>query len=71
MSVFARNSIWDSLLVQLCDLFEVHKAEQSVLCSDLPNSVDWSILVKLVSVQFESLCGKSICNPEMLYMQTD
>lgn len=58
--MFARNSIWDGLIVQLCDLLEVRKAEQSV-CSDLSNSADKSISVKLLSVQSQSLCGKSIC----------
>lgn len=50
--MFARNSIWDGLIVQLCDLLEVRKAEQSVLCGDLSNSADKSALVKLVPVQF-------------------
>lgn len=52
VSLFARNSIWDGLIVQLCDLLEVRKAEQSVLCGDLSNSADKSALVKLVPVQF-------------------
>lgn len=52
VSVFATDSIWDSLIVQLCDLLDVHKAEQSVLCGHLSNRADRSISVKLVPVQF-------------------
>lgn len=52
VSVFAWDSIWDSLIVQLCDLLGVHKAEQSALCGDLSNSAHKSVLVKLVPVQF-------------------
>ncbi|KAF3694103.1 hypothetical protein EXN66_Car009779 [Channa argus] len=44
----ALNCVWDSLIVQLCDLFEECKAEQSVLHSDLSNSADKSISVNLI-----------------------
>lgn len=31
---------WEGLIVQLSDLFRIHKAEQSVLCSHLSKSAD-------------------------------
>lgn len=45
--MFATDTIWDNLIAQLCDVLDVHKAEQSVLCGDLSNRADKSILVKL------------------------
>lgn len=50
--MFATDLIWDSLIVQLCDLLDVHKAEQAALCGDLSNKADKSFSVKLVPVQF-------------------
>lgn len=64
--MFATDAIWECLIAQLCDVLDVHKAEQSVLCGDLSNRADKSILVKLWKFH---LCGESICggtaNPEM------
>lgn len=50
--VFATDGIWECLIAQLCDVLVVRKAEQSVLCGDLSNRADKSILVKLWSSIF-------------------